>query len=546
MKITPPLFTFFAGLSIASAAPVDLSRLPAPAGRPVDFAQEIRPLLEKHCLKCHGPEKQKSGWRVDVKETVLRGGDNYAPNVHPGKSAESPLIHFVAGLDEDMVMPQKGDRLTAEQIGLLRAWIDQGAKWPEEGEVTDPKKTHWAFQPVHRPEAPPGSKAIDALIDAKLKERGLARSPEADRRTLIRRLSFDLTGLPPTPEEIEAFVADHAPDAYEKWVDRLLASPRYGERWARHWLDVVRFAESQGFEMNRPRERAWPYRDYVIAAFNDDKPYDQFIREQLAGDALGADEATGFLVGGAFDQVKSPDPVLTAQQRADELHDMVGTTGGAFLGLTVNCARCHNHKFDPISQADYYAVTAVFQGVRHGERALRPPDATARAEQAARSAMNSARRCAVGHLPARGPAAPGAPAGRQCAALGWPSAARRGRSSSRRTASRSYIRQARNAVRRMICDATRLPNLGEAYRYSTATVGNREDFFTWNPKDGALPHLALVGYLDDTRSRCALRPGSRRRSRHHPRPDRNREGEPEQLCRWLPGHPRAETLERLV
>ena len=184
-------------------------------------------------------------------------------------------------------------------------------------------------------------------------------------------MTFDLIGLPPAPEEIAAFVADAAPDAYERLVERLLASPHYGERWARYWLDVVRFAESHGFEMNQGRPNAWPYRDYVIGAFNQDKPYDQFVREQLAGDLLGADVATGFLVGGPWDQVKSPDPMLTAQQRADELHDMVSTTSSTFFGLTVGCARCHDHKFDPIAQREYYAVTAVFAGVQHGDRQLR-------------------------------------------------------------------------------------------------------------------------------------------------------------------------------
>src|SRR6185295_3611678 len=197
-------------------------------------------------------------------------------------------------------------------------------------------------------------------------------------RDLVRRLYFDVIGLPPTPEEALAFENDPARDAVEKLVDRLLASPRYGERWARHWLDVVRFAESHGFEMNQARPNAWPYRDYVIRAFNDDLPYNRFVRDQIAGDASGADEATGFLVGGPWDQVKSPDPVLTAQQRADELNDMVSTTGTAFLGLTLGCARCHDHKFDPIPQTDYTAMVAVFAGVEYGERQVRPPDADTR------------------------------------------------------------------------------------------------------------------------------------------------------------------------
>jgi hypothetical protein len=211
---------------------------------------------------------------------------------------------------------------------------------------------------------------IDAFIQAKLTEKGLSLSPPAERVTLIRRLYFVMLGMPPGPEEVDAFEADARPDAFQRLVERVLDDPRYGERWGRHWLDVIRFAESNGFETNRERPNAWRFRDYVIAAFNQDKPYADFIREQLAGDGLGVDVATGFLVGGPVDIVGSPDPVLTAQQRADELDDMVATTGTAFLGLTLGCARCHSHKFDPIAHREYYAMTALFSGVRHGERAL--------------------------------------------------------------------------------------------------------------------------------------------------------------------------------
>jgi hypothetical protein len=233
------------------------------------------------------------------------------------------------------------------------------------------------------------SNPIDAFILSRLDKQNLTPSSEVDRRTLIRRVSFDLTGLPPTPEEVESFVSDPSPDAYEKLVDKLLSSPLYGERWARHWLDVVRFADTHGFEMNQPRPSAWRYRDWVIRSLNEDKPYDRFVTEQLAGDALGADEATGFLVAGPYDQVKSPDPVLTAQQRADELHDMVSVTGAALLGLTVGCARCHDHKFDPIPQTDYFRFVAVFSGVQHGERPLRLPDDPRRQKEAeqARAAL---------------------------------------------------------------------------------------------------------------------------------------------------------------
>ncbi|MBX9579642.1 MAG: DUF1549 domain-containing protein, partial [Gemmataceae bacterium] len=276
----------------------------------------------------------------------------------------------------------------------VRRWVAGGAVWP--ADAGPRAANHWSFRPVARP-TPPKVRStqysvrneIDRFVLDKLVTAGLAPSPEADRRTLIRRLTFDLHGLPPTPEDVTAFEQDPSPDAYEKLVDRLLAAPQYGERWARHWLDVVRFAESHGFEMNQPRPAAWPYRDWVIRSLNEDKPYDRFVFEQLAGDTAGADAATGFLVAGPWDQVKSPDPVLTAQQRADELHDLVSATGATFLGLTVGCARCHAHKFDPIPQADYYRLAAVFAGVQHGEREVRPadPEAKARAVAAARAKL---------------------------------------------------------------------------------------------------------------------------------------------------------------
>ncbi len=365
--------------------------LPPAAGRTVDFTQDIQPIFTRVCFSCHGPEKQQGGYRLDSPGTALRGGETYSPAIKPGDSAGSPLIQLVAGLVPDSQMPAKGDPLTAAEIGLLRAWIDQGAKFPADALAeADPLKSHWSFQPVRRPAVPAvgkrpakGTSPLDAFIGARLAEDKLAPSPVADRTTLIRRLYFVMLGLPPTPEEVAAFVADRKPQAFERLVDRVLDDPRYGERWGRHWLDVVRFAESNGFETNRERLNAWRYRDYVIAALNDDKPYDQFIREQLAGDALGADVATGFLVGGPVDIVKSPDVALTAQQRADELDDMVGTTGTAFLGLTTGCARCHSHKFDPISHREYHALAAIFAGVQHGDRALPlPADQQAKLAQA--------------------------------------------------------------------------------------------------------------------------------------------------------------------
>jgi hypothetical protein len=230
---------------------------------------------------------------------------------------------------------------------------------------------HWSFQPVKRP----AGAGIDEFVLGQVREKGLALSPAADKATLIRRLYLVMHGMPPTPQEVVAFHNDTQPDAYARLVNRVLASPRYGERWARHWMDVVRYADTNGFETNRERKTAFHYRDWIVESFNADKPYDRFIKEQIAGDALGADAANGFLVAGPLDIVKSPDINLTLMQRQDELADMVNTTGTAFLGLTMGCARCHNHKFDPILQKDYYAMQAVFAGVNLGERPLRKPDA---------------------------------------------------------------------------------------------------------------------------------------------------------------------------
>ncbi len=355
----------------------------APAERPVDYARDIQPLLSRHCAKCHGPEKSKSGYRLDRRETALQGGDSGEPAIVPGKGAESPLIERVAGLDPDTAMPPKGPRLTAEQIGLLRAWIDQGAQWAETAGAGSSEATHWALQPLKKPAIPRPSDGrwvrnpVDAFILAKLDEKGLKPAPETDRPTLLRRLSFDLTGLPPTPEEIDAFAADPSADAYLNVVDRLLASPRYGERWARHWMDVVHFAETHGNDQDRPRPNAWPYRDYLIQAFNDDKPYTRFVQEQIAGDALfpgnpQAIVALGFLAAGPWDESSQrdiKDDTIDKQiARNLDRDDMVATTFSTFQSATVHCARCHNHKFDPISQREYYSLQAVFAGVDRAER----------------------------------------------------------------------------------------------------------------------------------------------------------------------------------
>jgi mono/diheme cytochrome c family protein len=340
----------------------------------VDFARDIEPIFKQHCLECHGPTNQESDFRVDVRGKLLQGGDFAEPAVVPGKSNDSPLVKFVRGDDPDLIMPPQGERLSRDEVALLQAWIDKGAKMPE---IAEAKLTtdHWSFQPVVRPEVPQVdgqviANPIDAFIREKLRKVGLSSSDEADRTTLIRRLYLVMHGLPPTPAQIEKFMNDQNEKAYESLIERVLESPHYGERWAQHWLDLVRFGETHGFETNRERPNAWHYRDYVIQALNEDKPYDLFIKEQIAGDALGADAATGFLVAGPYDLVKGQDPMLALMQRQDELADMINTTGTAFLGLTLGCARCHSHKFDPITQRDYYSLQAIFAGVQHADRAL--------------------------------------------------------------------------------------------------------------------------------------------------------------------------------
>jgi hypothetical protein len=359
----------------------------------VDFDAEVRPILEDHCVDCHGGEKQESGLRLDTALGLLRGGESGEALLVGGNSAESYLFKRVSTAVAKDAMPPKGKRLSAEQVAVLRRWIDGGAAVPGADEARKELKVttdHWSFQPVKRPEGG----GIDEMVRARLLENGLALSPPADRTTLIRRLFAVAHGMPPTPEQVAAFVGDRRPDAYARLVDGVLASPRFGERWARHWMDVARYADSNGFETNRERKTAYHYRDWLVAAFNADIPYDRFIKEQLAGDQSGVDAATGFLVAGTHDIVKSPDINLTLMQRQDELADMVNTTGTAFLGLTMGCARCHNHKFDPILQKDYYSMQAVFEGVHHGERPLREktPDgasgelAAAKADQARLSA----------------------------------------------------------------------------------------------------------------------------------------------------------------
>ncbi len=350
----------------------------AASAAPVDFVRDVRPIFEQHCYECHGDKKQKGGLRLDVKAAALKGGDTKGPDIIPGQANQSPLLHLVTTEDEDEVMPPKGARLNATQVAVLTRWINEGAAWPEGVDTVrlKDKSDHWSFKPIKAAAGAVHPETIDAFIDAKLAEKGLRRSPPAADGAWLRRASFDLTGLPPTPEEVIAFIRD--PDRAAA-VERLLASPRYGERWGQHWLDVVRYADTYGFEVNTERPHAWPYRDYVIRAFNQDTPYDRFIKEQIVGDALGQDVATGFLVTASVllpGQI-GRDEASKRLARQDSLDEIVNNLGQTFLGLSVGCARCHDHKFDPITAKDYYAMQALVAGVEYMDREIRTPEADA-------------------------------------------------------------------------------------------------------------------------------------------------------------------------
>lgn len=344
----------------------------------IDFVRDVRPIFQKHCYECHGDKKQKSGLRLDVKQAAFRGGDGYGECFLPGKSADSPLIRLVTSKDKEDRMPPEGDALNTKEIQTLIQWIDEGALWPDGVDVALLKniRDHWSFKPIAAPE---GIHTIDSFIQKQLEMNGLAMSPEADRVSWLRRVTFDLTGLPPTPEETQAFVGDTESGAFERAVDVLLQSPRYGERWAQFWLDIVRYADTHGFEVNTERPNAWPYRDYVIRAFNEDKPYDRFIQEQIAGDHWGEDAATGFLVTASVllsGQIGKDAPSIRLA-RQDSIDEIVNNIGQTFLGLSIGCARCHDHKFDPISAMDYYSMQAFVSGVEYEDRELRTPAAEA-------------------------------------------------------------------------------------------------------------------------------------------------------------------------
>jgi len=336
---------------------------------PADYARDVAPLLKRRCYGCHGPALQMSHLRLDQRANLLAGGESGVPAIEPGHADKSLLIRYVSGTDPKLIMPPKGARLTAEEVDLLKAWINEGAIWPGAAEVItetiDKRASHWAFQPVVRPAIPAVKNRawvrnpIDAFVLSKLEQKGWSPNPAATSGDLLRRLYLDLLGLPPTLAEQDNFRGD-----FDQEITGLLARPEYGERWARHWLDVVRYADTNGYERDAIKPSVYRYRDYVIRAFNSDKPFDRFLTEQLAGDELPDANAetmtaTGYHRLGPWDD----EPADPAEDRFDQLDDMVSTTSQAFLGLTLGCARCHNHKFEPLSTRDYYSMVATFNGL---------------------------------------------------------------------------------------------------------------------------------------------------------------------------------------
>jgi hypothetical protein len=371
-------FLLFSLLAAGNAAAADDVR-PDPAGIEF-FEKSVRPLLIKHCAECHDDGKTEGGLSMGSRAAMLKGGDSGVALV-PGKPDESRLIQAVRYKNLDLQMPPKG-ALPAGDVAVLEKWVAMGAPDPRTDASSSPHgkvlgmsieegRQFWSMKPVVRPELPTVEDSawvkspIDAFILQQLEKNDLTPAPQADRRTLIRRATFDLTGLPPTPEEVDAFVADESPDAFDKVIERLLASPQYGVRWGRHWLDVARYADSNGLDENLAFGNAWRYRDYVIDAFNNDKPFNRFLIEQIAGDLVPEANAetrtaTGFLVLGAKVLAEPDREKLTM----DTIDEQLDTIGKAFMGLTLGCARCHDHKFDPILQSDYYALGAIFKSTK--------------------------------------------------------------------------------------------------------------------------------------------------------------------------------------
>ncbi len=385
----------FACLIGPTFAPADDAPTKADPALVEFFEGKVRPVLEEHCVNCHGPTKQKAGLRLDSRASLMRGGDS-GPAIEVGKPESSRLIEAV-NHSPDIQMPPKG-KLKEAEVAALSRWVREGAVWPEataevrpasavtEGKITAEDRAFWAFRPVQDPPAPPvrdeswPKGAIDRFVLAELEGKGLRPVAPADKRALIRRATFDLIGLPPTPEEVGAFLADASPEAFAKVVDRLLANPHYGERWGRHWLDVARYGEDQAHTFQaRMYPNGYKYRDWVVKALNDDMPYDRFVVEQVAGDLVegpGRDDrlaALGFFALG---------PVYYGGAVYDELDDRVDTLTRGFLGLTVACARCHDHKFDPIPTADYYALAGIFSSSAYKEYPAAAPEVVAAYDKA--------------------------------------------------------------------------------------------------------------------------------------------------------------------
>jgi hypothetical protein len=361
------------------------------SGRDIDFVTDVAPILSQHCVRCHDQDEPDGDLSLTSADLVVDGvGQGWA--VVPGDLDASSLWEVVQG--DEPRMPKNSPPLSADQREILRQWIVEGAAWPRDTTLRSTEETWWSLRKIEQPSVPAVARnadtslgPIDAFVLDRLHQQDLGPSPPADRRTLIRRLYFDLLGLPPDPDAVDRFVADDHPLAYERLVDRLLASPRYGERWARHWLDVAHYADTHGYDKDKVRPNAWPYRDYVIEAFNQDKSYSQFVREQLAGDVIAGDQssvipALGFIAAGPFDwvgQIEVAESTMEGRRvRNLDRDDMVATTMNTFTSMTAQCARCHNHKFDPISQVDYYRLQSVFAAV---DRADRPFYPDARQEQ---------------------------------------------------------------------------------------------------------------------------------------------------------------------
>jgi hypothetical protein len=370
----------WAALLLAASA-----QTPASAAKKISFSGDVAPILSAKCVQCHGQVSLMSNLDLRRREAALKGGQ-HGPVIVPGDAESSHLYRHLTGRE----LPQMplGGRLTDPEIATIKNWIDSGAEWDAgvtlgsaavaaahpEKKFTDQQRRYWAFQKIVKPPAPAVQRRdwarnpIDAFILAKLEEKGVQPNPPADKITLLRRASLDLIGLPPTPEEVQAFLADQSPDAFAKVVDRLLASPRYGERWGRHWLDLARYADSNGFKSDETRANIWRYRDYVIQAFNDDKPYDRFMREQIAGDELyPGDRNARIAVGFNRHFTEETNQPVIELRRQEILTDITDTVGSVFLGLTFGCARCHDHKFDPILQKDYYRLQAFFANIREDD-----------------------------------------------------------------------------------------------------------------------------------------------------------------------------------